>query len=161
MDETLAFAFGVALHLLVFRSGEWNLYTPHLLIGSVMVNGAAIFALARLTPGTSLLASSRAVSAAFAAVLAGIYTSILVYRALFHRLNRFPGPLPARISNAYVTALKMKKMHLYDDVRQLHKKYGDVVRIGKKQEGIIFPKQRRAFLGRISYFIVRSVSQAE
>ncbi|OAA33379.1 averantin oxidoreductase [Moelleriella libera RCEF 2490] len=126
MDETLAFAFGVALHLLVFRSGEWNLYTPHLLIGSVMVNGAAIFALARLTPGTSLLASSRAVSAAFAAVLAGIYISILVYRALFHRLNRFPGPLPARISNAYVTTLKMKKMHLYDDVRQLHKKYGDV-----------------------------------
>jgi hypothetical protein len=33
--------------------------------------------------------------------LASLYGSILVYRAFFHRLNHFPGPFAARLSNLY------------------------------------------------------------
>ncbi|KAF7558005.1 hypothetical protein G7Z17_g333 [Cylindrodendrum hubeiense] len=59
----------------------------------------------------------------------GIYSSIIVYRGAFHRLNRFPGPFAARISNLYVTLLSIKKFQLYEEVQQLHEKYGDIVRI--------------------------------
>jgi hypothetical protein len=61
---------------------------------------------------------------------AGTICSILTYRAAFHRLNVFPGPFKARLSNLYVTALGLKKRHLYKEVQELHRKYGDVVRIG-------------------------------
>lgn len=33
--------------------------------------------------------------------LTALYVSILVYRAFFHRLHRFPGPFTARLSNLY------------------------------------------------------------
>lgn len=35
------------------------------------------------------------------AFLIGLFGSMLVYRALFHRLRRFPGPFTARLSNLY------------------------------------------------------------
>lgn len=33
--------------------------------------------------------------------LAGLCGSMVIYRALFHRLSRFPGPFAARLSNLY------------------------------------------------------------
>lgn len=35
------------------------------------------------------------------AFLVGLYGSMLLYRAFFHRLGRFPGPFAARLSNIY------------------------------------------------------------
>lgn len=35
------------------------------------------------------------------AFLMGLFGSMLVYRAFFHRLGRFPGPFAARLSNLY------------------------------------------------------------
>lgn len=60
----------------------------------------------------------------------GIYISILLYRGLFHRLLRFPGPILAKLSNFYVTSLSAKSFQLYKEVEKLHKRYGDYVRIG-------------------------------
>ncbi|KAI8163313.1 Cytochrome P450 monooxygenase [Colletotrichum sp. SAR 10_71] len=54
---------------------------------------------------------------------------MVVYRGFFHRLNRFPGPFLAKFSNLYVTARIWNRMHLHEDVKKLHEKYGDVVRI--------------------------------
>jgi hypothetical protein len=56
---------------------------------------------------------------------------VLVYRGLFHRLNRFPGPFFARFSNFYVTSLSAKKLHLYEEVQRLHEQHGDYVRLGR------------------------------
>ncbi|KAF7846282.1 hypothetical protein BT93_L4670 [Corymbia citriodora subsp. variegata] len=71
--------------------------------------------------------------------LAGLTTSILVYRAAFHRLNRFPGPFAARLSNMYPTMLSARKLQLYEEVDSLHKTYGDFVRVGPSELSINHP----------------------
>ncbi|KAI8286415.1 Cytochrome P450 monooxygenase [Colletotrichum sp. SAR11_57] len=73
--------------------------------------------------------ASKAVGMLFATLVFGIYTSMVVYRGFFHRLNRFPGPILAKFSNLYVTASIWNRMHLHEDVKKLHEKYGDVVRV--------------------------------
>ena len=60
-----------------------------------------------------------------------IYGSMLIYRAFFHRLRKFPGPFLARLSNFHVAGLSAKKVQLYEETERLHKLYGDYVRLGK------------------------------
>jgi hypothetical protein len=56
--------------------------------------------------------------------------SVLVYRAFFHRLRRFPGPFNARLSRFYAFHKAAKSMRGCEDVQKLHAQYGDFVRIG-------------------------------
>lgn len=67
----------------------------------------------------------------------GLFASITVYRASFHRLNRFPGPFAARLSNLYITRLSAKNLQLYREIQRLHHTYGDVVRVGPSEISII------------------------
>ncbi len=48
-----------------------------------------------------------------------------------HPLARFPGPIMCRISKGWLAYLtvKDKKAHLY--IKDLHERYGDIVRIGE------------------------------
>lgn len=66
----------------------------------------------------------------------GLFSSILIYRAFFHRLHRFPGPFLAKISRfqASVNAIPLKSFH---DTQALHKKYGDFVRVGMEKSSSI------------------------
>ena len=129
----LSFASGILLHLLIFRVGEWDLYTPHLLAGSALLYGGATYGLSKYGLGESLpsLHSASTVGLLQASCISGIVLSILVYRAAFHRLNRFPGPFLARLSNGYVTSLSVKRFHLFEEVKELHAQYGDIVRLGE------------------------------
>lgn len=138
----VSFASGVLLHLLIFRVGEWDLYTPHFLFSTAILQCAGTYALATTTDGApiSLVHSAFIVGAILSACISGIFTSILVYRAAFHRLNRFPGPFAARLSNGYVTSLSVKRFHLFKEVQQLHAKYGDIVRLGPSELSIADPK---------------------
>ncbi|KAJ5166267.1 uncharacterized protein N7482_005048, partial [Penicillium canariense] len=69
----------------------------------------------------------------------GIYTSILFYRVFWHRLNCFPGPFLAKLSNFYVTWLSAKKLQLFEEAEKLHRQYGDYVRIGPTELSITDP----------------------
>lgn len=55
----------------------------------------------------------------------------LVYRAFFHRLRKFPGPWPAKLSRFYAVYLS-RNLQYQVEVEKLHKKYGDVVRTGRE-----------------------------
>lgn len=138
----LSFVSGVLLHLLVFRIGEWDLYTPHLLAAPALLFGAGTYGLSKYVLGETVpsLHSAGIVWLLLAACIAGLFTSILVYRAAFHRLNRFPGPFLARLSNVYVTSLSVRKFHLFEEVQELHAKYGDIVRIGPSEISVADPK---------------------
>lgn len=61
--------------------------------------------------------------------LAGVFTSISIYRVFFHRLSRFPGPFPAKVSKLYST-WKARHLNAHNDVMAMHEKYGDIVRSG-------------------------------
>lgn len=130
---TADFLAGVFAHLALFRIGEWDLYTTRLLGGFAVLNAILTYSLPVLAPeiACSYWQAFKAVSTHLLVGIFGIYTSIVVYRAAFHRLNRFPGPFAARLSNFYVSSLSVKRFHLYEEVQTLHKKYGDIVRLGE------------------------------
>ncbi|KAK7423226.1 hypothetical protein QQZ08_009122 [Neonectria magnoliae] len=127
-----AFAVGVVLHVGVFRRGEWDLYTTKLLGSTVLINIALSYALSTSAADEfdTRWRAYRAASLLMGTVLAGLYSSLVVYRGLFHRLNRFPGPFFARLSNFNVALLSVKKFQLYEEIQKQHEKYGDIVRIG-------------------------------
>ncbi|KAK5997675.1 Cytochrome P450 monooxygenase orf5 [Cladobotryum mycophilum] len=77
----------------------------------------------------------------------GLYSSMLVYRAFFHRLGRYPGPFLARLSNFYITAKSIKKLHLFEEVQKLHAQYGDIVRLGPTELSIASPEAVKAIYG--------------
>jgi hypothetical protein len=78
---------------------------------------------AEITVGTSCLVVGY--------FLLSLWTSILVYRAFFHPLNKFPGPVPAKLSKLWaLTQLIKTGMKWYQVDAALHKKYGDYVRTG-------------------------------
>ncbi|KAI1120459.1 cytochrome P450 [Nemania abortiva] len=61
------------------------------------------------------------------------YLSIyLAYNAFLHPLNKFPGPFPARLSDAY-NGYHAFKRRLYLTTWQNHLKYGSVVRQGRNK----------------------------
>ncbi|KAK2778748.1 hypothetical protein FQN52_005483 [Onygenales sp. PD_12] len=67
-----------------------------------------------------------------------LYTSMFVYRGLFHRLRRFPGPPLAKYSKLYHVTQILKKNN--DKViRKWHDKYGSYVRIGPMELSITDP----------------------
>src|SRR5689334_10790626 len=95
------FLAGVATHVVYFRRGEHHMYPLRyikLLLACVAVSTAA---LSRTKPLSSALAT---VSLATLYFFVGVYSSLLIYRALLHPLNRFPGPVAARISDFWLSS---------------------------------------------------------
>ncbi|KAE8828236.1 hypothetical protein PTNB85_07423 [Pyrenophora teres f. teres] len=59
---------------------------------------------------------------------ATLLASISIYRLLFHRCRRFPGPFAARLSKFYAASLAAKDVQYYKELAKLHHLYGDFVR---------------------------------
>lgn len=62
---------------------------------------------------------------------AGTLISLIVYRGFFHRCNRFPGPPIAKFSRFYAAYLNAGDAQFYKELKSLHMRYGDFVRMGK------------------------------
>ncbi|KUI60512.1 Tryprostatin B 6-hydroxylase [Cytospora mali] len=142
-EVILSFLFGVSLHVFVLRHGEWDSAVTELLATA----GAAPLALSLVLlyrTEADWWSAMKTSSSLVATVIFGIYLSMLVYRAAFHRLNRFPGPFLARLSNFYFAVVTFKKHQEYIDLDNLHKKYGDVVRIGASTLSIADPRALQA-----------------
>ncbi|KAK2031720.1 cytochrome P450 [Colletotrichum zoysiae] len=140
--HALFFAIGIQLHAFLFRKGEWDTSSTKLIRNFILGVGLLTASLSRLAPESfqSHAAALRAAVSLMTALIFGIYSSILVYRAAFHRLNSFNGPFLARLSNFWITSKAVKKLHLYIEVQELHRKYGDIVRIGPSELSINNPK---------------------
>ncbi|KAH8901269.1 cytochrome P450 monooxygenase-like protein [Thozetella sp. PMI_491] len=136
----LAIVSGICIHILVFRLGEWDVLSPYIVVTYLFSILVAAYA-----PNSPL--SDWELAALVGWHLAGLYTSMLVYRALFHRLYHYPGPFLSRLTNFYITALSAKKLHLFEEVRRLHVLYGDYVRIGPSELSIADPEAVRAIYG--------------
>ncbi|KAF4340428.1 pisatin demethylase cytochrome P450 [Fusarium beomiforme] len=138
-----SFVSGCILHNLFYRKGEWDLAALRILQAYAALP-IVIIGLLRLAEVKGWQNNTRlsiiSVLLLEGAHIVGVFCSILIYRMAFHPLNRFPGPLRARISNFYPTYLTTKNAHLYEEVEQLHQKYGDFVRLGPTQLSITHPK---------------------
>lgn len=129
--QGVAFLTGVALHQAVFIHGEWDEETAKIISAVLFSNIAAPIGVAYFFPEQySILSATALIAGLTASAITGVFTSIAVYRLFFHRLNRFPGPTLARLSNFYPTYLAAKNLRLCDEVEKLHAKYGGIVRLG-------------------------------
>lgn len=132
------FAAGVFLHLTVFRQGEWDAHSFTLLEVAAVFQ-AVLALIVHQALSESVIGSLQHVMLWACAATAGLFSSMLLYRTLFHRLRHFPGPFMARISTFYMTFLSFKRGQIYQDVQALHQKYGDYVRVGPSEISIADP----------------------
>ena len=58
--------------------------------------------------------------------------SMSIYRVLFHRARKFPGPFWASVTKLWAFSVVLKGEYPRT-LRKLHKKYGDVVRVGPRE----------------------------
>ncbi|KAF4950438.1 hypothetical protein FSARC_13196 [Fusarium sarcochroum] len=138
---TLFFA-GVVTHVIALRKGEWDLWAMKFL-GAWIFYETALPLLLSQYGSVSYLKALLITNKSSIAFLTGLTSSILAYRSFFHRLNRFPGPFVARLSNVYATVLANKEEHMYEEVQKLHHQYGDIVRIGPSEISIANPQAFR------------------
>ncbi|KAH6876594.1 cytochrome P450, partial [Thelonectria olida] len=136
LEVTAAASFvgGIATHIVIrpheIDSKAWAILfsyfaaLAHLLLSYVL--------LCEFSAGQALLRTI-VVSNAFNLGLVG---SILTYRALFHRLRRFPGPFPAKLSRFYAMKNAAKSLRANEEIQKLHEKYGDFVRVGPREISI-------------------------
>lgn len=119
---------GVASHLGWFMHGEHHNWT--------MIYFQAFFGLpplglaALVYRGSTFSAALVTTFLVTTAYLTGLYASTLIYRGLFHRLRRFPGPPLAKYSELWHVWKASIKNRNFEDIDQLHAIYGDFVRIG-------------------------------
>lgn len=77
-----------------------------------------------------------------------LWTYIGAYRAFFHPLRNYPGPLGARLSKWYtVTKVIDTKWHWHRVQQDLQKQYGDYVRTGPRELSIFDPEAVQALMG--------------
>ncbi|PSR70849.1 hypothetical protein PHLCEN_2v13290 [Hermanssonia centrifuga] len=75
----------------------------------------------------------KAITMTFATYYAALCSSVTLYRlSPFHPLARYPGPIMCKASTIWVAYVASKgKQHLY--IQDLHRRYGDAVRIGPNE----------------------------
>ncbi|KAG8169544.1 hypothetical protein KVR01_000289 [Diaporthe batatas] len=133
-----AFAAGAALQQTILRHGEWDKYSFKLIVGAgVLDTLLTLFVHVRLSE--PLVTAVQHALCLILTAVAGIYLSMILYRAFFHRLRAFPGPFAARLSTFYMTYLSARRGQVYEDVRALHRIYGDYVRVGPTEISIADP----------------------
>ncbi|KAI9927449.1 hypothetical protein MW887_003062 [Aspergillus wentii] len=134
---TTAAIAGVATHLFYFKHGEHHL---HAIRYMVIFFASVVTSIALMTAhGESVYHASSQVSQITAIYLGGLYASLTIYRLLFNPLNRLPGPIGARLSSLWFSSQLIKSLTSYRTLNALHKKHGQIVRIGPSELSIITP----------------------
>lgn len=123
---------GVTAHLSV-RPFEIDLHTPKFIF-AYLASLTALILDPHVSGGLTLAESLLRTTVIATSFNIGLFGSILIYRAFFHRLDHFPGPLPAKLTRFHalkISALTSQKHLAIDNV---HDEYGDFVRVGTYTE---------------------------
>lgn len=136
---------GALSHLFYFQRGEHHLYGVRYLqvFTGIVISGSTLLHVAQDISWRKALSI---VSQFGLSYLAGLYSSILIYRVFFHPLGKFPGPLSARISSVWLS-IAMNDQNTHKKLRSLHQKYGPYVRFGSSDLSITDPKAVTAIHG--------------
>ncbi|CAL1712458.1 unnamed protein product [Somion occarium] len=136
-DSTVT--LGLFAHLIFNRFEPANLSVLACLLGLVPSLLSILFLVH--------LAIFKALAFAFLTYYATLALSIVVYRlSPFHPLSNIPGPIPNKISMLWMLWIGLqKKRHVY--IKQLHDKYGDIVRIGPNEVSIRDPSAITPLMG--------------
>ncbi|KAF7596508.1 hypothetical protein BBP40_001380 [Aspergillus hancockii] len=137
MEIIAALLLGILCHQTFMRRAEVDSWGWEITISYFSVLGSILIGYT-ISTNVSLTYATLRTSSAGAAFLAGLYGSLLLYRAIFHRLSRFPGPFAARLSNLYhLLSMTGTNMQYHLHVQKLHSRYGDFVRTGPRELTIL------------------------
>lgn len=120
---------GILAHLLYFKKGEHHRYGTRYLkltFAGVLITSTTH----HFTTSSSWSSSTAASLSVLACFLSGIYGSLILYRLLFHPLNRFPGPLSARFADLPFSIRLARRHDLHKQTLDLYHAYGPFVRLG-------------------------------
>lgn len=125
-----ATAAGTLSHWTYFAHGEHHAAAPRLLSLSIFLPVLICVILWRAGSFTLEQAGTMAMGLT-GSFFGGLWTSIVIYRLLFHRLRSFSGPLLARTSKLWHVWKVLPNFDNFRQLDELHRKYGDFVRTGK------------------------------
>jgi hypothetical protein len=130
-NRLVAVALGAGLHP-VARNFEIDMHAIPI-AGLVSVLQMAYLYVTIKSPGATVCGAISAVLAQTACLTLGLLTSMLLYRGLFHRLKRFPGPVAARLTKFYAVWKSSLARQYHLELGALQARYGDVVRTGPRE----------------------------
>lgn len=124
----VAIIAGLLAHQLVFIHGEWHLKGPTVVVLHLL--SSCLFWAKHLFGRGSTQDSLIQTIYLATCYLSSLFTSIAVYRLMFHRLKHFPGPKLAAVTKLWhVWKCRDSRGHLV--LHAWHEKYGEFVRTGK------------------------------
>ncbi|EXJ59969.1 hypothetical protein A1O7_04117 [Cladophialophora yegresii CBS 114405] len=119
---------GVASHLFYFKIGEHWLYPTRYIQAFLL--GCVVTTIAQIHYYNSPLRDAISFTAQYASLyLAGLYSSLIIYRLFFNPLNKIPGPYWARLSRFYLSFQVGGAKNLNQYLLAQHQKYGKFVRL--------------------------------
>lgn len=128
---------GLLFHLTVLiLPFEFELIMYHFIATYLATLCALIFTLMQVSGHSltrAIFQSAWAVTSFNMTVLA----SMSVYRILFHRIRKFPGPFLAKLTRFYATYQYAKNVEYYKELKNMHAMYGDYVRTGPREISIL------------------------
>ena len=122
-------ALGVLSHLDYFIHGEHHEEGSFLALLAIFIPGL-LFTGQLIYLDADKVEAAMTTSVVTASYITALFTSMIIYRIFFHRLNNFPGPFLAKVSKLYHTALVIRKSDNYLLLDKWHQKYGAFVRTG-------------------------------
>lgn len=125
----LGMLLGVSSHLTYFKHGELHLQSPSLALVAVS-SPVILFLWLNYRLHFPFQVSVSATASLFASFYAALFSSIVIYRVVFHPLCRFPGQRQAKVSKFYHMYL-CRSENNYAILTRWHKQYGSIVRTGK------------------------------
>ena len=120
---------GIGAHLLYFIHGEHHVPGPRLAALIPITWSAAFIVLCRSAAWLQAALDTTLLLSSFAT---GIFSSILIYRLLFHPLRAIPGPTLAKATKFW-HSIKLSNLQNQELLEALHQQYGDIIRIGPNE----------------------------
>lgn len=128
--SALSISLAVASHFVLFSRPELDSWF-RIFFCSLFVSPVTLFFIFYSYCKRSFAISLLLMITIYWSFLLGLTASILVYRIWLHPLRNMPGPFWAKTSNWWVVYQQWRtglRFHQYS--QELHKRYGDILRIG-------------------------------
>lgn len=127
---------GLLSHIFYFVHGEHHKEASFLFTLFLLLPPMSCLILTRFWQ-LSFSCAAHLTATSITSYLGALWTSMMLYRSIFHRLQPFPGPPLARTSKFY-HCLKLGRMDNFKKLARWHEEYGDFVRIGMHPLAITF-----------------------